>query len=789
MSDVLDKPRLIVPDKSFFVKERDAFYASWMLSFWRELFQNSVDAGAKTIRIDVTEARQKGSFGRVPPPKTATRVVFADDGCGMTEDVLNQVYFRMGASTKADDETSVGGFGRARLMTNFSQTRYSIETRDRYVEGDGAEFVNYARKDAVEALAHWRDAAQTRLAAEPNEGAAEWHASVRDQIEADRARLASGATFAGCRVEVDLPPDQRDRSRNESSVEGMLKTLQLYLDQSDLKCEVVINGTPHEKPAVKYERRKALIATVPAGGLDPAWRNNPKIEVAERPDGDFDVKFATVRTVPGGKCADSVRRKLIYRVSGASMFTGYTDVASAIYVEINPAVARTVLTSNRDGLKEPFASAIEDYKRLLATDAQMALKADNGTDWTVLPGGRGGKTARRPRKETELTQEEAVAIAGEAGGEAARNVAEQTRSQRYSDWDWGDLNEGRLQGFDNAQLLPWLEEMVGREKIDGTFLERYRDRPKAEGFLLTLKNAGAHRALVNASGPLLAFITDSLELQKVARQIVEREKYKDRLADLNDIPILKENIEPPSDRFTKDEARKRRGRLVDAIRGHDPRKWDPSTGKGLKARRVLAAWQTAVDHVVVEMLDAFPHLKEFRYASGWVFSHPQWTYSSITEKEEWRWPAAMLKKDGKGDGAVSNFLLDPLDPESDFAMKYNPSDADDRDRLITLAAHEAAHVIVDGGHNDAFANVMTRLMERLTVRARRKIHDEMKAAVKAVDRIYSEGRIRIVPLDDERGPRPAERLAAGLGLDAGIDAPEASVDAEEAAEYGPSPGI
>lgn len=778
-----DRPRLVAPDKSFFVKERDSFYSSWLLSFWRELFQNSVDAGARIIRVDIAEVRQKGSFGRPPPPKTATRVTFSDDGCGMDARTLDEVYFRMGGTTKQDDETSVGGFGRARLMTNFSQLRYSIETRDRFVEGDGAEFLNFSRTEAAAALARWRDAATARHAIDRHSPTAEWHASVREAIEHDITRITGASAYDGCRVEIDLPPDQRDRSYNLSSVDGMLKTLQEYLDQSDLKCGIVINGAPYEKPAKRYERSKALVVTVSAAGLDAAWRNNPKITVVERPDGDFDVRFATVRTVPDGKCADSAKRKLIHRVNGASMFTSRTEFPSAIYVEINPAIARAVLTSNRDGLKEPFASAVEDYKRLLATDSQMATKADNGNDFTVLGGGRGNQIARRRSKPAAITTAEASEIMGRAGAELTEAIQQQSHdfsgtgpsSARawldYSDnsWTWMSFEKGEIEGLDPTVLLPFMEKLTKSNTIDDSFLSAFRDRAKAESFLLTLKNSGPHRAMVQSSGTLLAFIANNLTLQKMAEDLIAREGYKDRLADFNDVPILKENINPPADKFSAEETRKRRSKLTTAIRRHDPRNWNPAEGKGRQPHRVLAAWQAAVDNVVVEMLEAYPAKREFAYASGWVFSHPQWSYSSVDDEHRWQGPAAMLKKSGKGDAAVVHFLLNPLDAENDFIMKYNPSDADHRDRLITLAAHEAAHVFVDHGHNDAFAEVLTTLMERLTIKERRRIHAEMAASVKAVDKIYSEGRTRIVPLDDETGPRPTERLASGLGMSTDLE--------------------
>ncbi|MEJ1938170.1 hypothetical protein WDZ92_48875, partial [Nostoc sp. NIES-2111] len=143
---------------------------------------------------------------------------------------------------------------------------------------------------------------------------------------------------------------------------------------------------------------------------------------------------------------------------------------------------------------------------------------------------------------------------------------------------------------------------------------------------------------------------------------------------------------------------------------------------------------------------------------------PQWAYSSVTGDYGWRSPAAMLKKEKAGGGVNCHFLPDPLDAGKNFTLKYNPSDADDRDRLIALAAHEAGHTMVDNGHNDAFAEVLTTLMERLTTRVRRQIHKDMKASIEAVDLVYAREKSRVFPLDDQEGLRPSERLAAGCGL-------------------------
>lgn len=107
-------------DKGFLRGERDQYYNDFTIAFWRELFQNSVDAGATDISIDIEE-RQPRRYGGPDAPEKVTNVCFLDNGHGMTAQVLNDVYFKMGRSTKKDDGGSIGGFGRARIMTCFSQ--------------------------------------------------------------------------------------------------------------------------------------------------------------------------------------------------------------------------------------------------------------------------------------------------------------------------------------------------------------------------------------------------------------------------------------------------------------------------------------------------------------------------------------------------------------------------------------------------------------------------------------------------------------------------------------------
>jgi hypothetical protein len=110
----------------FFINERNN-YSNWTLAFGRELKQNAVDAGATEIRITMG-----GNFGE--------QVTFEDNGCGMDRNTLEKVYFSLGETTKMTNET-LGGFGKARIVTCFGQKSYAIHTQNWIVTGVGSEYV------------------------------------------------------------------------------------------------------------------------------------------------------------------------------------------------------------------------------------------------------------------------------------------------------------------------------------------------------------------------------------------------------------------------------------------------------------------------------------------------------------------------------------------------------------------------------------------------------------------------------------------------------------------------
>lgn len=113
-----------------------ATYSDPYASFWREILQNSLDAGASRIDIRV------GDNDDPPFGSSIQRVIVADNGCGMTEDQIDNVFLSLGETDKKHD--SIGGYARARVLICFAQKWYQIESGYTVVQGCGSYI--YPRK-------------------------------------------------------------------------------------------------------------------------------------------------------------------------------------------------------------------------------------------------------------------------------------------------------------------------------------------------------------------------------------------------------------------------------------------------------------------------------------------------------------------------------------------------------------------------------------------------------------------------------------------------------------------
>ena len=122
----------------FYAKERNA-YQNLGFAFMRENMQNAVDGdgkrGASIINISIDEMSDD-----------MVRIQFADNGPGMTEETIRNVFMKLGETTKGEHGTSTGGFGRARILTHFSMHGYIINTQNNHVVGVGGAWDIKPRK-------------------------------------------------------------------------------------------------------------------------------------------------------------------------------------------------------------------------------------------------------------------------------------------------------------------------------------------------------------------------------------------------------------------------------------------------------------------------------------------------------------------------------------------------------------------------------------------------------------------------------------------------------------------
>lgn len=127
MSNDLKQGRVELPS-SYFSKGK-LEYNNWKTAWFREAIQNSADAGANQIDFQINQDDQDGNL---------IRVVCKDNGKGMDEDTLVNVFLCLGGSKK--DEGATGGFGYAKVLLAFAHQRYEIKTRNIICKGSGGTY-------------------------------------------------------------------------------------------------------------------------------------------------------------------------------------------------------------------------------------------------------------------------------------------------------------------------------------------------------------------------------------------------------------------------------------------------------------------------------------------------------------------------------------------------------------------------------------------------------------------------------------------------------------------------
>lgn len=708
--------------KTFYLQERDTAYVRWRAAFWRELFQNACDAGAKNIDIRVATQRGKGSFGRPATVGEVVRVTFADDGHGMTEDVIDNVYFQPGESTKRGVDESIGGFGRARLILNWAQVRYRFYTNDRFVEGDGPEYLHHDFAQMVAVFVEQRDRLAQEFAASSDESVAARIKDLDEDIDLARS-LASNGRVKGVTMEIDLNPEEygADSYRNPT-LDRMLGELNNYLTTAQLGCKVFINGDEFKAPLMRGPVKRQLVA---------------KLENGE------ERVFGALHTNRSDKAP--YKKRMLVRVRGATMFDVAVQPDMQVILELDPRYARDVLTANRDGFASPYDDVVEELKTELAVDVQSALD-ERKHDVITIEGRLGRLTAQRP---------ENISLAPEADeAEDVRPPPPVAAAARpYDGGNSAAASQLEAFGYAGVPFAVWRNFLSSVKWGEMTFVSEFaRDRLRSR---LETATAGRHgvemvRSAIEAmSQEDRDFVVGTILARMQAKEAEDRAAFEKKLAGLPDIRV-----------HTHGEVK---GKLRDAMRRNDPRKWDPETGAGQRARAVLAAWTVCCEVAISTLMRFRPEAVKdtsFEWAPGFLYSAPEAEYRYDTHYEASVREAEFVKTDS-GERYI---LINPVDSEG--ALRFNPRKPEDLQYLAMLAAHEVAH-LSKSYHDEDFANLMTGIAGRLDMR---EIRTRTMAALADIKAIYSAGRVRSQALDETTGPRPSERLAACAFPDAAITA-------------------
>lgn len=131
-----DERRTITIGSQFFATALKD-YSEWPIKWWREVVQNSVDAGATIVRLDAQKL-DDGSF----------LVSAEDNGHGMDMDTLVSKFLVLGATTKVGDAGKAGGFGKAKELLLLPWISWRIHTRDNLAEGSGIDYSVTANVEA-----------------------------------------------------------------------------------------------------------------------------------------------------------------------------------------------------------------------------------------------------------------------------------------------------------------------------------------------------------------------------------------------------------------------------------------------------------------------------------------------------------------------------------------------------------------------------------------------------------------------------------------------------------------
>jgi hypothetical protein len=733
----MTKTNQIQTPKAFYVKERLEYYSDPWFAFFRELFQNSVDAGATEIDITLSEVDGRGAFGREPTLPKVFRVGFADNGKGMDDHAMD-VFFKLGGTTKGDGST-VGGFGRARIMLLFGQVAWTLRTGDRRIEGDGGEYISETVREAMD-----------RLRSEISEAEQQNDYRKADALRQDLDKLSGNlGKIKGCQFEIDIDPVERHYKANlYNDLSVLREKLTDFMSMAQMPCKVRINGELCEDKLIKGKARRKLVS---------------KIKIAENWK---DIEFASVHVVDEDSKRAKHKGKVIVRANGVPMFVRSNSTANQVIVELNsdlPDVnTRLMLTANRDSLNSThelnFERSLDAYLEELITDTKSALDEKEKANHISFAGELGPKKARpvadRIAYETRTTREEKTSFQA--------ILEELPRAQYVERETYRKVGYGGIPANVMDNLL---QRIQNNEK---TFLADFPGDPEIVAQFI--RNVAWHGtdALKDLDPKLSKFVVENLAIKMALADIKAAEDRMEALKDMHDIHVHVDDKD-----FSKDKA------FYDFIHRSKPSTWISEKNKGkIRPMHALhAAWTVCVDHCIETLLKVRPQIAEkqggaINYVTGWYFKRPQMEQTTDWWGQKERTGAVHTEREGK-----HLFLLNPIIPKvggkADGAETFGYSLAYDlskerrdsphdpvlaRQDLIRIAAHEVAHT-VRSGHDQYFIQVYDAVMGLLD---QAKMHKNMLAAVDAVNAAYGMGKTRVQTMDPDDGnePRPSQVMLA-----------------------------
>ena len=599
-------PKQASIEKSFFRKER-SFYSNWMQSFWRELVQNSIDAGAKNIDINIYDESAISTFNQPKQQSDkSTRIEFNDDGCGMSLDILENVYFKIGATSK-NDESTIGGFGRARLITCFGAERYSIITRNNFVEGSGNLYECSTIEDSI-----------IRKKEE-----IEYYKNIRDWNEVESHsillhKLEKQSEIKGTHFTVDFDPEENPGRWDNPTSERMQNELYNYLFRSQINCNIFINGTQFTERLSKGTHIRTITA----------------------PNNEFEIgKLHLLKSGHSKKFGG----ELIFRIDGAPMLSRYIDGDMQAVFELNKENHRRVLTSNRDGFKEEFARPINSLIDEIVADNISALKDKTLNIDKTISGKRGDYEMKLDSSKinftqlTELEKKEIQRVLSE-------NI-DQYERQLISDYNFTDNGTVAEDiGVIPAEAVNNLLDTI--RDNENTFMDDFPN-VKDWNFIKSEIHFSNNRNILSK----MTHEMKKYMLAGLSTKTLSLMKESDTETNIQNVHIKIDN--PDSD-------------VKKVIKHFDPNNWSSESGKGKRIRMLLEAWTTACKEATYELLSNNIHMKPYQIRTGWLFTKPDRIWIGDMEKEYIT--EAMHQKN---EDDVNLLLLNPVDKNGKLKYKLS----------------------------------------------------------------------------------------------------------------------